>query len=112
MAELMKAGQRVADVLSRIRGAEGVNLERLTGLPFLTIQPDHEAISRYGLSVSDVQQVIETAIGGKTVGQFFQGDRRFPIVVRLSERLRANINALNGLPVGLPGSEGRSTERA
>ncbi len=109
MDELMKAGQRVADVLSRIRGAEGVNLERLTGLPFLTIQPDHEAISRYGLSVSDVQQVIETAIGGKTVGQFFQGDRRFPIVVRLSESLRANIDALKRLPIVLPASEGPST---
>jgi heavy metal efflux system protein len=109
MDELMKAGQRVADVLSRIRGAEGVNLERLTGLPFLTIQPDHEAISRYGLSVSDVQQIIETAIGGKTAGQFFQGDRRFPIVVRLSESLRANIEALKRLPILLPASEAPSS---
>ncbi len=105
MDELMKAGQRVADVLSRIRGAEGVNLERLAGLPFLTIRPNHEAISRYGLSVSDVQQIIETAIGGKTAGQFFQGDRRFPIVVRLSESLRANIDALKRLPILLPASE-------
>jgi heavy metal efflux system protein len=103
--ELTKAGQKVADVLSRIRGAEGVNLERLAGLPFLTIQPNHEAISRYGLSVSDVQQIIETAIGGKTVGQFFQGDRRFPIVVRLPEALRANVDALMRLPILLPAAE-------
>jgi heavy metal efflux system protein len=112
MDELMKAGQRVADVLSRVRGSEGVNLERLAGLPFLTIQPDHEAISRYGLSVSDVQQIIETAIGGKTAGQFFQGDRRFPIVVRLSESLRANIDALKRLPILLPPSEGPSSNEA
>ena len=105
MGELVRAGQKVADVLSRIRGAEGVNLERLTGLPFLTIQPNHEAISRYGLSVSDVQQIIETAIGGKTAGQFFQGDRRFPIVVRLPESLRANVDALKRLPILLPASE-------
>ena len=105
MDELMKAGQKVADLLNRIRGAEGVNLERLAGLPFLTIQPNHEAISRYGLSVSDVQQIIETAIGGKTAGQFFQGDRRFPIVVRLSESLRANVDALKRLPILLPASE-------
>jgi cobalt-zinc-cadmium resistance protein CzcA len=109
MDELMKAGQRVADVLSRIRGAEGVNLERLAGLPFLTIQPDHGAISRYGLSVSDVQQIIETAIGGKIAGQFFQGDRRFPIVVRLSENLRANIEALKRLPILLPAAESPSS---
>ena len=106
--ELMKVGQRVADVLSRIRGAEGINLERLAGLPFLTIQPNHEAISRYGLSVSDVQQIIETAVGGKTAGQFFQGDRRFPIVVRLSESVRANIDALKRLPILLPAAEGPS----
>jgi cobalt-zinc-cadmium resistance protein CzcA len=103
--KLTKAGQKVADVLSRIRGSEGVNLERLTGLPFLTIEPNHEAISRYGLSVSDVQGIIETAIGGKTVGQFFQGDRRFPIVVRLPEALRANVDALMRLPVVLPTAE-------
>jgi cobalt-zinc-cadmium resistance protein CzcA len=103
--ELVRAGQKVADTLSRIRGAEGVNLERLTGLPFLTVQPNHEAISRYGLSVRDVQQIIETAIGGKIVGQFFQGDRRFPIVVRLQESLRANIDALKRLPILLPAVE-------
>jgi cobalt-zinc-cadmium resistance protein CzcA len=108
MDELMKAGQKVVDLLNRIRGAEGVNLERLAGLPFLTIQPNHEAISRYGLSVRDVQQIIETAIGGKTAGQFFQGDRRFPIVVRLSESLRANVDALKRLPILLPASEGPS----
>jgi cobalt-zinc-cadmium resistance protein CzcA len=108
MDELSKAGQKVADVLGRIRGAEGVNLERLSGLPFLTIQPNHEAISRYGLSVSDVQQIIETAIGGQTVGQFFQGDRRFPIVVRLPESLRANVDALKRLPILLPASEEQS----
>jgi heavy metal efflux system protein len=105
MDELVRAGQKVADVLSRIRGAEGVNLERLTGLPFLTIQPNHEAISRYGLSVSDVQQIIETAIGGKIAGQFFQGDRRFPMVVRLPESLRENVDTLKRLPILLPPSE-------
>jgi heavy metal efflux system protein len=111
MDELLKAGQKVADVLDRIRGAEGVNVERLTGLPFLTIQPNHEAISRYGLSVSDVQQIIETAIGGKTVGQFFQGDRRFPIVVRLPESLRENVDTLKRLPILVPGSGEGSNEQ-
>ena len=99
MNELVKAVQKVADVLDRLGAAEGVTLERLSGLPFLTIQPNHEAISRYGLSVSDVQQIIETAIGGRTVGQFFQGDRRFPIVVRLPETLRENVDTLRRLPI-------------
>src|SRR5260370_31106435 len=80
--ELLKAGQKVAALLTRIPGVEGVNLERVAGLPFLTIQPKPDVISRYGLSVNDVQQIIETAIAGESAGEFFQGDRRFPIVVR------------------------------
>ena len=87
MNELLKAGQKVATLLTRVPDVEGVNLERVAGLPFLTIQPKHEAISRYGLSVNDVQQIIGTAIGGEIAGEFFQGDRRFPIIVRLPETL-------------------------
>jgi cobalt-zinc-cadmium resistance protein CzcA len=111
MDELVKTGQKVAAVLSRVPGAEGVNVERLAGLPFVTIQPNHEAISRYGLSVSKVQQIIETAIGGKSAGQFFQGDRRFPIVVRLPESLRANVDALKRLPILLPAPEEPSSNQ-
>ncbi len=109
--ELLKAGQKVSDVLSRVHGAEGVNLERLTGMPFLTIQPKYEAISRYGLSVSDVQQIIQTAMGGQNAGQFFQGDRRFPLVVRLPETLRNNLDALKRLPILLPVTEQPSDNR-
>jgi cobalt-zinc-cadmium resistance protein CzcA len=111
MEELLKAGQTVADVLSRVPGAEGVNLERLTGLPFLTILPKHDTISRFGLSVGDVQQIIETAIGGQTAGQFFQGDRRFPIVIRLPETLRDNLDALRRLPILLRAPEQPSDNR-
>src|SRR5260370_35343707 len=51
------------------------------------------------------QQITETAIGGKNAGQFLQGDRRFPIVVRFSESPRENIDALKRLPILLPASE-------
>jgi heavy metal efflux system protein len=108
--ELAKAGHKIAALLTRVHGVEGVHLERLGGLPFLTIQPKHEAISRYGLSVNDVQQIITTAIGGEEVGQFFQGDRRFPIVVRLSDALRNNLDALKRIPVLLPSAETPSSD--
>jgi heavy metal efflux system protein len=62
--------------------------------------------------VSDVQQIIETAIGGRTAGQFFQGDRRFPIVVRLPETLRENVDTLKRLPILLPPSEEPSASGA
>jgi cobalt-zinc-cadmium resistance protein CzcA len=111
LSELLKAGQKVASLLTRVHGVEGVNLERVSGLPFLTIRPKYEAISRYGLSVSDVQQVIGTAIGGESAGEFFQGDRRFPIVVRLPEALRGNLEALKRIPILLPGAEEPSGDR-
>jgi len=110
--ELLKAGQKVADVLTRVSGVQEVNLERLAGLPFLTIRPKREAISRYGLSVNEVQEIIEAAIEGQKAGDLFQGDRRFPIVVRLSEALRENIDALKRIPVLLPATEEPSDSRA
>ena len=70
----------------RRRGRQG---RADTGLPFLDIKLDKAAIARYGLSVSAVQDVIATAIGGREAGLVFEGDRRFPIVVRLhDERAR------------------------
>jgi heavy metal efflux system protein len=65
MDKLLKAGQKVADLSTRVPGVEGVNLERIAGLPFLTIEPKREAISRYGLSVNEVQEIIEAAIAGQ-----------------------------------------------
>src|SRR5262249_16378524 len=110
--ELLKAGQKVAGVLTPVPGVEAVNLERIAGLPFLTIKPKREAISRYGLSVNEVQEMIETAIEGQRAGDFFQGDRRFPIVVRLSEALRENLGALQRIPILLPAAEESSDSRA
>ena len=110
--DLVKAGQKIADLLTRVPGVEGVNLERVAGLPFLNIEPKHDVISRYGLSVSDVQQIIETAISGESAGEFFQGDRRFPIVVRLPEGLRDNVEALKRIPILLPAAEEGASDRA
>jgi cobalt-zinc-cadmium resistance protein CzcA len=105
MDKLQTAAQKVAGVLTRVPGVEEVNLERIAGLPFLTIKPKREAISRYGLSVNEVQEIVQAAIGGQRAGDFFQGDRRFPIVVRLPEALRDNLDALRRIPILLPAAE-------
>jgi cobalt-zinc-cadmium resistance protein CzcA len=110
--ELSKAGQKVADILTRVPGVQEVNLERMAGLPFLAIRPKREAISRYGLSVNEVQETIEAAIEGQRAGDLFQGDRRFPIVVRLSEALRENLDAQKRIPILLPAAEESSDGRA
>ncbi|MBK9348959.1 MAG: CusA/CzcA family heavy metal efflux RND transporter [Sulfuritalea sp.] len=100
---LLKTGEEIAEVLEKIPGAADVKVEQITGLPMLTVKIDRQKISRYGLNVVDVQQVVEVAIGGKEAGQVFEGDRRFDLLVRLPERLREDMEAIKRLPIPLPG---------
>ena len=102
---LAAVGKQIETVLKTIPGAADVKLEQTTGLPLLSITPNREALARYGLNVADVQEVIEIALGGKAAGEVFEGDRRFEIVVRLPEKLRTDIEALEHLPVPLPKRE-------
>ena len=62
---------------------------------------DRPRVSRYGLSVAEVQEVVEVAVGGKAASQVFEGDRRFDLLVRLPERLREDMEALKRLPIAL-----------
>ena len=95
------AGQ-IEDVLKQVPGAVDVKLEQTTGLPVLTIAIDRPMIARYGLNIADVQDVVAVSIGGVEAGQIFEGDRRFPILVRLPEKLRTDLDALKRLPIPLP----------
>ncbi|MBR1090858.1 CusA/CzcA family heavy metal efflux RND transporter [Bradyrhizobium manausense] len=101
-AEMQRTASRVADVLRHVDGAESVKVEETAGLPFLEIKIDKSEIARRGLSLASVQDLIETAVGGRPAGLVFQGDRRFQIVVRLNDALRNDISALENLPVPLP----------
>ncbi|MFV1967833.1 MAG: efflux RND transporter permease subunit, partial [Pirellulaceae bacterium] len=107
---LLESGKAIGKVLESIPGAEDVNVEQVTGLPLLTINMKRDAMARFGLNVSDVQEVIEIAIGGKEVGEVFEGDRRFPLIVRLPENLRTDLDALGRVPVEIP--KWRQTEGA
>ncbi|MCH2547825.1 MAG: CusA/CzcA family heavy metal efflux RND transporter [Alphaproteobacteria bacterium] len=100
--QLLESAGKVEDELKKISGAADVKIEQATGLPVLSILPDRAALDRYGLNMADVQEVVQVAMGGKEVGQLFEGDRRFDIVVRLPEHLRTNIEVLEYLPIPLP----------
>ena len=100
--ELVAAGKEAAAILGSVPGAQDVNVEQITGLPLLTIQMNRKAMSRFGLNVADVQEVIQIAIGGKEAGEIFEGDRRRPLLVRLPENLRTDIEALKRIPVEVP----------
>jgi heavy metal efflux system protein len=99
---LQGAARQVEHAIRGIEGATDVKAEQLAGLPILTVKLDRQALSRYGLSVSDVQNVVEIAVGGKAAGTLFEGDRRFDIVVRLPETLRSNLEAIRAIPIPLP----------
>ncbi|WP_241081926.1 CusA/CzcA family heavy metal efflux RND transporter [Achromobacter xylosoxidans] len=105
---LNRSAAEVAQVLQAIPGASEVKIEQTTGLPVLTVNIDRARAARYGLSLADVQDTLGIAIGGREAGTFFQGDRRFDIVVRLPETVRESIPALRKLPIALPRSEGQA----
>jgi cobalt-zinc-cadmium resistance protein CzcA len=102
MELLFETGEKIAGVLEKIPGASDVKVEQVTGLPVLTIRMNRKEMARYGLNVSDVQDVVEIAIGGKGAGTVFEGDRRFDLLVRLPEDMRSNVEAIKRLPVPLP----------
>ena len=106
LATLLRVAGEAQTVLQKVPGAADVKTEQVTGLPILTVKLNRTALSRHGVSVGDVQEVVEIAVGGKQAGQIFEGDRRFDIVVRLPERLRTDIEALKNIPVPLPSPDG------
>jgi cobalt-zinc-cadmium resistance protein CzcA len=104
--QLLEVGNAVEGVIGDIEGAQDVSVEQVTGLPVLQIRPDRAALSRLGISMDDVQQVVSTSIGGVVAGQVFEGDRRFDVVVRLPETLRQDTEAMGRLRIPVPGAGG------
>ena len=100
--QLLRTGNAIAKLLNTIPGAEGVKVEQVAGLPVLSVEPIRAALYRYGLNVTDVQDVLAAAAGGEEAGQLFEGDQRFALVVRLPEHLRSDLVALEQLPIALP----------
>ncbi len=90
-------------ILRTVPGAADLYAERTQGGLFLDIKVDREAVARYGINIGDVQDLIETAIGGENLGVVIAGRERFPIRVRYEREWRDNIEALKNLlvPVGL-----------
>lgn len=91
--------QAIEAVLREVPGAQDVQRDQVTGTPQLRITLDREAIARYGLNVSDVQETLRIAVGGERVGQVFEGIRRFDIYLRLQKDARDNLDAIERLIV-------------
>ncbi|TVV75498.1 efflux RND transporter permease subunit [Sphingomonas solaris] len=101
-AAMGDTAERIADILRKTEGATDVKVEQTEGLPMLDIKPDRAAMARLGLSARDVQDVVAAAVGGREAGMIFEGDRRFPVVIRLSDEDRADFETLGQVPVPTP----------
>ena len=100
---------QIAQVLQGIQGATEVKVEQTSGLPMLTVNIDRAKAARYGLNMTDVQTTVATAVGGRDAGTFFQGDRRFEVLVRLPDAIRQNLETLRRLPIPLPKADNGRT---
>ncbi|TDY02851.1 efflux RND transporter permease subunit [Thiohalophilus thiocyanatoxydans] len=107
---LVELAEQIETTVRGVPGAADVRTEQTTGLPLLTVTPDRERLALYGLDVASVQEVLQTATGGSSVGQIYQGDRRFDLVVRLPEDLRTDLDALARLPISLSADTQREVE--
>ena len=99
---LRKKGEEIARVVAGVPGAEDVKLEQTAGLPVIRVRVDRDRCARYGISVGDVLDTVEAARAGKNVGTVFEGQRRFPLVVRLDDEAARTLDALANVPVASP----------
>lgn len=98
---LNREAEKIAQQLKTISGASEVKVEQTDGLPLLNVKIDHALAVQYGLSIKAIQDLVATSIGGASVGQILQGDRRFDFVIRLDDQLRTP-QQLAMLPLQLP----------
>ena len=96
---LTALGKSINTAIANVEGIADVQVEQTTGLPMLTINPNHEQLAKYGVSIKTLQDQLATALGGTSAGKFYEGDRRADIVVRLPENLRSDVDALAHLPI-------------
>ncbi len=101
-----RTAAEVAAVLDGVKGAADVKAEQTAGFPVLDVRFDRDAIARHGLDLRDVSDTVAAAMGGRTAGIVFEGDRRYDIVVRLGDAVRNDLDAVGALPVLLPGEGG------
>ena len=100
---LERLADEVRDTLRKIPGAGDVEFDKIGRVPQIEITPDRAALRRFNLHADDVNRVVETALAGAPVGYIQESNRRFPIVVRLAEEQRSDLDLIRRLPVGVDG---------
>ncbi|MEW6692697.1 MAG: CusA/CzcA family heavy metal efflux RND transporter [Pseudomonadota bacterium] len=102
--EVLKAkADEIARVANGVAGARDIRVERITGQQYLNIDIDRQALARHGLNVAEVNDMIETAIGGRIATDVYEGERRFGVLLRYPEMYRDNIEGIRNLQLVAPG---------
>lgn len=100
---LRTRAQDIARIVGDIRGSADVKVEESAGQPYLTVDIKRDEIARYGINVADIQNIVETAIGGKEATEILEGDKRFAAVVRFPENRRNSVETIGNILVRAPG---------
>jgi cobalt-zinc-cadmium resistance protein CzcA len=101
---LMTIAGEIKEVVEKVPGAGDVESDMMGTSPVLRINPKSDLLASYGANLSDVLETISVALGGEEAGYIYAGDRKYPIVVRLAEKDREDLDTIEGLSVGLPGN--------
>jgi cobalt-zinc-cadmium resistance protein CzcA len=99
---LKDKADEIAKVMSGVKGTEDLRIEQISGQPYLNIDIDRQAMSRHGINISDVQEIIELALAGGQPTEVFEGDKRFAVQIRFPENKRNSVEAIGSLLVPLP----------
>jgi len=105
LKELERIADRIVGVMSQVRGVQDLGVFRVIGQPNLNLIVDRTKADRFGINVSDVQDAIETAVGGKAVGQILDGERRYDLVVRYQEPYRRTLQDVGDIRLVAPSGE-------
>jgi len=103
---LIELLEKSIEVIEKIPGTKEAEMDALTALrksPVLSARPNYEAISRYGLDIQRVNDLLEAAMAGREVGSFYEQQWRFPVIMRVEEEHRENVDTIKSLPVGMDG---------
>ncbi|RFS30890.1 CusA/CzcA family heavy metal efflux RND transporter [Acinetobacter sp. SWAC5] len=101
MQVLNTEATKIAKIMQQVAGSSAVKVEQTSGLPLLNIEIDKALAAQYGLSIKSIQDTVAASVGGQSVGEILEGDRRFDFVIRLNDQDR-NVSTISQLPLKLP----------
>ena len=99
MDVLTTKADEIARIMSQVQGVADLRVEQVGGQPYLTIEINRALTARYGINVADIQEIIETAVGGKAATEVFEGERRFDALIRFPEDKRKDMETIGNILV-------------